>query len=196
MMLPTNTGTRSLALLAGIIGVFFTSVTSAQDCDPSSFSSMDENSVAVCEMLYRKFEAALLVPLNLYKLRHVMFPNERAQPLVVKIACSITFKNLSQDLPCAGANNNSLLTLNEYHTNITWTDSVTLSIIDPDDFDFLQPAVLTLTSPIVRPYYSMENPNFVAISLSNDTMHCTPSEIQVKDVLEDLTTKVSNTKHE
>ena len=163
-------------------------------CNPELFSDLNEDELATCNMLYQKFEEALLVPFNIYKLRHVMFPNERAEPLVVEMLYDLTVQNLMDD-PCFGADNDSLIDFDteKFTTNITWTSSVTLSIIDPKDLDFLQPAILTFTNPITRHSYTENrNRNQVSLVLAVDTLTCTPSEQQIEGVLKDLTTKVYN----
>lgn len=179
----------------------FVSCTNSKGCSPRLFAELDDHAIATCHMLYQKMEKALLIDLNMYKLRHLMFPNERAEPLVVEISYNVTALQQT-NTSCPGAESLTesdddeedirLVDLeNEtFQMDLTWTSSVTLSIIDPKDLDFLQPAVLTLTNPVVRDYLKVSNENSVCITLTIDKLTCTPSKKQIEDVLGDLTTKV------
>lgn len=196
--MPASKSVTALAMVTILSTLSSCSATDLEGCNPMSFEVLDDRSIATCNMLYQKLEKALLTDLNTYKLRHVMFPNERAEPLIVEISYNVTALQ-QMNASCPGAesltsqSNEELVDLeNEtFQMDLTWTNSVTLSIIDPKDLDFLQPAALTFSNPVVRDYTRERNENHVLLVLVIDALTCTPSEKQIKDTLEDLTTKVN-----
>lgn len=162
----------------------------SKDCDPKFFPIKDDSSIATCNMLYQKMERALVTELNMYKLRHVMFPNFRAEPLVVDVSYNITASQISNSCPGAESDEDMLIDF-PFQISLSWTSSVTLSFIDPKDLDFFQPAALALGNPITRDYRKDFNENLVFLDLAIGNLTCMPSEKQVIGMLSDLTSKVN-----
>lgn len=175
-------------------------------CDPSApinceppFLRSRTTDVNICSFLYQQFEDVLLTPMNLYRLRQVFVPIDRVDPIVVLLSYNVTFTNYNHSTsPCQSATNldessqaeDRMLVNGTISRDFVWTSSVTLSFIDPQTFDFFQPAIFTLLNPLVGPYIG-ENPNQVFIPLTVETgLPCVPAVGQVVDVLKDITSKV------
>lgn len=157
------------------------------DCK-APYVAHEHTEVDVCSMLYQKFESALTVPSNLYKLRHTFFPNMRADPMVVNIVYQLMFLTNQTNL-CTDAlrhNEDKGLEAINSTTELIWTSSVTLSIIDPQIFNYFQPTFLITFGPLI------EDQNRVVIPLKiSDKLPCIPTEEQVLHMLNDLTANVS-----
>jgi len=172
-----------------ILAVFITLASS--NCD-----SVDRSVASGCQMIYKQLEAALLEPTNLYTLRHSFFPNMKTQPNLLPINYTGTLKfdrNISE--PCAGAEN-QWEELNEtyiqFKQELFWTNSAALSIINPRLLDYLLSMLLYWYNPITtdRRYDALD---YVHLQINIDNFSCVPSQQQLMDGLEDLSTMVSAT---
>lgn len=174
-------------------------------CDDSDFEFRDSYSpedVPVCFMLYEQLEQALVNEhLNLYKMRHVFFPNANADPIIVVITYNITFRNISLE-KCTGVNtnneNNTILqnetdtTAVRLLTNITWTSSLAFSVLHPQVIDWLLPTLIYMVGPIRGSYFNFGDSSAdLLLSLNVPYLSCNPLLNQVIGALNDLTTKVS-----
>ena len=163
----------------------------------SKFDSTNTSVAAGCQMLYKQLETALLEPTNLYILRQSFFPNLRTQPNVLPIeyACTLIFDaNISK--PCAGSGAENQMEEFECNGNKTyklfWTNSAALSIIDPRLLDYLQSILLYLYNPITtdQRYGAL---SYVRLQINIENLSCIPSQQQLTDGLDDLSTMVSAT---
>ena len=153
---------------------------------------------STCVMLCEQFEQSLLNDhLNLYKMRRVFFPNGRPKPIVVTVAYSVRFHNIT-DEPCAGIFNESTLveenstSITNFSATVIWTSSITFSVLHPEVIDWLTPGLLYLLGPIRASYFNHSSSDVnVHLILNVPFLPCTPSPLQVMDVLNDITTMVS-----
>ena len=191
------------AFVVLVFGALFLS-TKGQ-CDDSDFEfreSYSPEEVPVCFMLYEQLEQALVNEhLNLYKMRHVFFPNANADPTVVVITYDMTFSNISLER-CIGVNNsneNNTIMQNETDTaavrvlaRITWTSSLAFSVLHPQVIDWLLPTLIYLLGPIRGSYFNFGDSSAdLLLSLNVPFLPCNPLRNQVLGALNDLTTKVS-----
>lgn len=185
-----------------VILIFATSFLSTKgQCDDFEYRDDYSPEVApICFMLYEKFEESLVDEhLNLYKLRHVFFPNANAEPIVVVITYNITIHGIGIER-CTGINinkNNTMLQ-NETHftvrTNITWTSSLAFSVLHPQVIDQLLPTSIYLLGPIRGSYFNFGDSSADLLLHLNIFLSCNPLRSQVTGALKDLTTKVSSVK--
>ena len=174
-------GTSMLAKLALVLAAVLPLAVST--CDYSV------DTAQICNMLYQRMETALLKDSdNLYRLRQAFFPNNQAEPTVLRVTFGLHLNNVSSEL-CDGAMKSNLGSL-QLSQRFFWTSSAIYSALNPRIMDLLLPETLYLLNPLTNSYYDFTTETDLTLLLNIDSLSCLPSSRQIEDALMDLTTQV------